>query len=475
MKKFLPLCLLLLCLIVFLPAAAEQETFESPVEVPVILKAYEAEPGQIYLEWSGSSSYYEVHVDGKNIKTVKATHHTFPLKSGTHEIQIFPVIRRESGHDTNVNLDVAGLVGFNVDLAMFGLTADDLTLGPASASVMLDYLPDTIFTSAAAHLSAKTDYTGCVVLSFEAPLPADEYQVKIQQGKDISYIRFSVDSADTASLITQSQSSVSIRLDPAFLKSGRCMVPEIGTKYKFSVLLRRYAENYLSGGVLPSVIHESKESKALSYKPVESWKQAPVITYASQTADGKITLRWEHDSCGADCSYVIYRVKKLGGLISQGKEKLARTKNHAYVLTDLEEGRYYIRVVPEYGGLEGEASKDANLLISNQWQNAPEIISRQTTPTDVLLSWICPEGIDRYHLTVQIPRHSLAGFINLSYETFFETDIDAVPGPMEYTYTYNNPYDKSKSPTLRIQLYGIRLTGEEEQYTDTAQSTVRLN
>ena len=217
--------------------------------------------------------------------------------------------------------------------------------------------------------------------------------------------------------------------------------------------MRKYARDYVSGERNQNIIHSSKQSGELTYKPVALWKTAPVITFASQTADGEITLQWDHDDNGIGCEYLVMKINKVFGVMT-GEEQLAKTNEHEYVIQDLTNGSYCINIVPVLGNEKGSYSGDANVEVKNDWVVAPELTCEQLEGNQIKLTWTAAENIEQYHITVFAgDSDSLLRFVDMDYKKIHEDNINAEAGTMEYLYTYD-----SDSVRLKFEVYGIHHT-----------------
>ena len=77
-----------------------------------------------------------------------------------------------------------------------------------------------------------------------------------------------------------------------------------------------------------------------------------MISFASQTADGQITLMWDHEDYGIGCEYIVMKINKVFGVMT-GEEELGRTTDHQYVVNELNNGGYCINIVPVLNGEKG--------------------------------------------------------------------------------------------------------------------------
>lgn len=444
---------------------------------PVITHAYEMTEGKLFLQWTGSAPVYQVYMDGESAASVIVTNAVIDIKKGTHAIYVYPINEDKTiNTQFDVGLSASKIAGnISIDLAALGLDPKDLTAGTPSAPLNIDYTPSAIFDAAPEQLVAVTDFDNHVSISFTDRYYADEYLLSVKLGKDTNYVKFNIHDETAQSLITRTNSTVTLLLDPAFLQSQECMVPELNEKYTFTVQLRKYAKNMLDGTAISTVIHESKQSKAYQYTPTAAWKTAPVITYASQTADGQITLNWTHDDNGLGCEYAILKIKKTLG-IKRGEEELAVTSDKSFVLNDLMNGDYYISVMPRLNGETGNAAEDKEVKLQNDWVVAPELSCEQIADNQIKLSWTSADKVETYHIIVSKgDNDSLLRFVSLDYSKYAEYDLAATPGAMEFIFTYNGEIDVEYGEKFKFEILGVRHTANgEEQKTASSTQTITL-
>lgn len=475
MKKILCiLAVLLLVPAVFCAGAAEEEDW---AKAPVITKAYEQSVGKIYIEWEGNAPLYQVFVDGNKVTDTPFNHQILNAGKGTHSIIVYPVYVTDIDSDTkfNINLDAFGLGGGNItlDLATLGLDPKEFTPGNPSRTLEIDYKPNQIMNARPERLSAVTDSQNRVVLSFEDPYVADEYLLTIKRGSNMSYVTFNTKGEAEKELISENGSMVSLILDPEFLRSHECFVPEIDGEYRFTVQFRKYATDYTTGEKEGSVVSDSKVSAELVYRLAPLWKTAPVITFASQTADGQLTVAWDHEDYGTGVEYAVMKINKVLG-IATGEERLGSTKGHEFVVRDLNNGGYCINIVPTLKGEKGSYSADANIEIKNEWVLAPTLSCEQLNGNQVRLTWKAPGNIEKYHITVyRGDNASLLRFVDLDFGKYAEFDVEAAEGDMEYIYTYDEPTDPENGIRLKFEIYGARsTTSGGEQHSAVSGKTI---
>jgi len=481
MKKWMRVFAIILCTVLattcFSFAAIAEETNEW-FTAPVLIKAYEQSAGKIYIEWEGNAPLYQIYVDGAKRADVTVSHLLLDITKGTHTIKIYPVNDEKTGADSKlgVNVEFAETigVGLDLDLAALGLDPKNLIPGYPSDDLYIDYKANPIIDGKAEKLSATTNPDNLVVLSFSDQFNADEYEIMIKKGNNANYVTYRTINEEDAALITKANSMVSILLDREFLAKQDCPIPDLDEEYKFSVLMRKYARDYVNGERIQTIIHSSKQSAEFAYKPIALWKTAPMITFASQTADGEITLQWEHDDYGVGCEYAVMQITKVLGVMT-GEVLLGKTNEHDFTIIDLTNGDYCINIVPVYGSEKGSYSADANISVKNEWVVSPELAYEQTGDKQITLKWKAPANIEQYHIVVYTgDNNSLLRFVDLDYSKYFETDVDASEGNMEYVFDYDKEIDPENGVKIKFEVYGLRHTGTgaEQKSAVSSQSLI---
>ncbi len=454
---------------------AGAESADNWAEAPVFTKAYEQSVGKIYIEWEGTAPVYQIYVDGNKVADVIVNHHVIDISKGAHSIMVYPVneIRdADTKLDLNIEAEVVG-GGLSLDLAALGLDPKRLTAGKPSETLNIDYKPSQIMNGTPDKLSAITDPEDRVVFSFADQYTADEYLIMIKHRNDINYLTYRIDGEQEQGLISKNNTMVSLVLDPAFLREQECMVPELNEEYRFAVQLRKFGSNMLNGEKEKSIILESKTSSELTYRVTAAWKEAPVVTFASQTADGQITLQWDHNDYGADCEYAVMKINKMLGVMT-GEEQLGTTKEHEFIVDDLTNGGYCINIVPMLNGEKGSYSADANIDLKNEWVVAPALSCEQIGSNQIKLTWKAPANIETYHITVFTGDNaSLLRFVDLDYSKYAEFDVPATEGDMEYLYTYDKEIDAENGVKMKFEIVGIRHTASGgEQKSAVSSKTI---
>lgn len=474
MKKLLTIIFVILLCTGTLAIGEEDDTWRT---APIITNAYELSSGKLYLEWEGYAPVYQVYMDGKSVTDVIVSNAVIDITKGTHTILVYPINEAKSA-DTKINIGSDNaLIGGNleVDLAILGLDPKNLTAGSPSAALNIDYTPNPILNAAPDELTATTDFDNVVQLSFVDRYYSDEYVVTIKVGKDTSYVKFSTSDEKTAPLINKNNDLVTLTLDPDYLRSQECMIPELDKEYKFSVQLRKYAQNYVNGESVTAAVHASKDSSNYPYTPVAAWKTAPVLSYASQTADGQLTLQWTHNDNSLGCEYVIMRVKKTLG-IKTGEEEVGVVTGTTFVLNDLMNGKYCYTVVPRLNNEIGAASEEVNIEITNDWVVAPILSCEQVGDTSIKLTWTAAANVDTYHITIYTgDSKSILRFVNLDFSKFSEHDLPATSGEMEFVFSYPNEIDPENGQKVKFEVYGIRYAANgDEQTTATTKQVFTI-
>ncbi len=445
--------------------------------MPIITHVYELSKEMFSVEWEGNAELYQVYVDGKKVSTVNYSIAYIDLKTGVHKIVVIPVKYESKNADTTFELNVGILdkaeVGGSIDLGALGIDPKDLVQGTPSKTFSINYTVSPLLSAVPEIVSAYTDFDDRVLLTFTDKYDSDVYRITIKSGKDVNYVEFDPSSADAAALINKTNSQVTIILDQEYLKSHRCFIPELDQKYSFFVKLQRYPDNYVDGKKENSGVLESKDSKAFDYTPYAAWKNAPEIIYASQTADGQVTLRWAHDDNGLGCEYKILRYDKVLG-IKTGETEIGKTSKTEFIIKDLMNGKYIYAIVPLYSREQGLVSEEASVEVKNNWVVAPALTCELGKDKQVILKWSSPENIESYHVVVYAGSGSLLRFINLDYKKYSEFDVQAKPGDMEYTFTYNGSIDPENGVKLKFEIYGVRhaTNGKEQKSATTTQTIV---
>ena len=471
MKKLL-LCIVLAFLVVFAATAFAEENKDWD-SAPVITVAYEMSIDKLYLEWEGNSLLYQVQMDGKKVMDVGQAKAIASIKKGTHTILVYPT-NSDKADKKAISASIDGVGSIGIDLSSLGIGGQDLTFGNASEPLHIDYNPNPILNAVPDKLSATTVAGDNVQLSFVDRYNSDEYLVTVKSGNDSNFVKFNA-CDDSVAFMSHEKAFSSVVLDSQYLASKNCMIPEMNEKYSFQVQLRKYAVNLVNNEKIMTVMLESKPSNWYSYTPIAAWKTAPLVTFASQIADGQVKIIWDHEDYGIGVVYSVVRANKTL-FVKTGEELIGETKEHEYVISDLTNGGYTFAVIPKYQGEAGPKSEDINLDVKNEWVTAPSVVCEPIGNNQVRISWTAPENIEKYHLAVFVgDSNSLLRFVDMDYKKVSEEDIASAAGAMEYTYTYDGASDSDAAIRLKFELYGIRHTQSgDEQKSAVSSVTVVL-
>lgn len=452
---------------------------------PVITKVYESGKEQIIVEWEGSADFYYVYLDGKKVATVNLNYAILNVKRGHHQLQILPIKLESKGTGSALGLEfslplpkvVSAFLGdeleasANIDLSALGVDPKNILQGMRSQIFTLNYNSSQIVDSVPEIVNAITDFNDNVVLTFIDKYDSDSYEISVKNGKDVTYVMYDRSTPTCAEWIDKSNSNVTIILDRNYLQSQGCMIPELNDKYSFTVRLGKRTLNLVTGEPEPTMLLGSKESKAFAYTPTAAWKTAPEITYASQTADGQVTLQWAHETNGLTCEYEVIRINRLLG-VKKGSDVLGKTKKHEFIVNDLMNEKISFEVVPVYAGERGDTSDEVSVEVANSWVAAPEFSCEELSGNRVRLTWIAASGVESYHIVVYAGSGSALRFVNLDYKKYIESDIPATVGTMEYVFEYEDELMTDNGVRLRFEMYAVRHTtsGKEQRSSVSKQS-----
>ena len=475
MKKCAVTLLLIMGLFLFFGFTALAETDDSWKEKPVITSVYESGNGQVIIEWTGSADLYEIYLDGNKKPTITTPldNAELSLKAGRHRFSVTPVHYQPRDVDTNVSFSFDGKIiggGGSLDLGALGIDPKDLLRGTSSDTFSFNYTVSPILSASPEIKDAATDSKDRVVLLFEDKYDSDIYIVSLMSGKDVNYVEYDLAAAEAAALVTKNNTSVSLILDRDYLKKQGCMLPQLGEEMSFKVMLYKHPINQVDREKVLSFTLESKESKAFGYTPVAAWKTAPVITYASQTADGQVTLRWEHDGAGSGCQYEVLMLdKKL--VVKKTETVLGTTSKNEFVVKDLMNGKFSFAVRPVSSTQQGESSSASVVEVKNDWVLAPSLACTAISGDRIRLNWTAAKGVESYHITVYSGSGSLLRYVNLDFNKYREFDVQAKDGDMEYIFTYGKDVVSENGVKLKFEIYGVKhaANGEEQKSAVSSQ------
>ena len=441
---------------------------------PSITSVYECSKEDFAIQWDGKADLYLVVVDGKGVETTKFKNAKIKLKSGQHTITILPMKKESRNIDPKFAIDISKIGGASIDLSALGIDPKNTLQGTESKPVKLNYTINPILNATPEITGAYTDFNDNVNLTFTDKYDSDVYTIYIKSGKDVIPTEFDRSSKDAAKLISTNNSTVTVTLDRDYLKEHEWMRPDLDRKYSFSVKLGKHPKNYVNDSDEPDSILNSKDSKFYDYTPYAAWKNAPEITYASQTADGEITIKWDHDDNGLGCEYKIVSPEKLL-VVKKGNKEIGKTTKKEFIVKDVMNGKHTFSVIPVLGKEDGISSEDQTVEVVNNWVVAPSLECSLNGSKKVLLKWDAPAEVNSYHVTVYAGSGSLLRFVNLDYKKYKEFDVACKPGKMEYTFTYDENIDSKDGVKLKFEIYATRKTEKgAEQKSTTSKQTITV-
>jgi len=472
MKRLINVCgiVIMLIIMVCFPVLAADDAWET---APSITNFYEHSKEKFVIQWDGKADQYLIIVDGKAVTTAKVKNAIINLKTGQHTIIVLPIKKVSKNADTRLAIDIGSYGGGSIDLGALGIDPKNTLQGTESEPFKINYSLDPVMNAAPEVTGAYTDSNDNVVLTFSDKYDSDVYTISIKSGKDVIPTVFDRSSKDAGKLISKNNTTVTVTLDKKYLEKNGWPFPELNQKYGFSVRLGKHPKNLVNGSEETSAIIESKDSKFFDYTPYAVWRNAPEITYASQTADGEITLKWNHDNNGLGCEYRIVSPDKLL-VVKKGVKEVGKTNKKEFVIKDLMNGKHTYSIIPVYGKEEGTSSDEKTIEVVNSWVAAPTLECSLKGSKEVLLKWNAPAEVDNYHVTVYAGSGSLLRFVNLDYKKFKEFDIACKPGNMEYTFTYDQNIDPENGTKLKFEIFATRKTekGAEQKSATSAQTII---
>ena len=463
--------ILALCLSLTIPVFADNNNDWD--EMPVITDIYELEKEKVYIEWDGNAKIYEVYVDQSKVDTVKIPSAIVKVKPGVHQIVIVPISFTSKDVSTKVEFEIANIAGASIDLGALGIDPKDQLRGNSSETFKLNYSVSPFLNSVPEVIGAYTDFDDNVLLTFTDKFDSDVYVVAVKNGKDVTNVEFKTTDKDAAKLIIKNNSTVTITLDKSYLKKQSCMIPELDKKYSFSVNLQKWPKNYVDGKKETDSVLVSKDSKYFDYTPYAAWKNAPEITYISQTADGQVTIRWDHEDNKLGCEYKVLKLDKVIG-IKKGTSEIGKTKEHEFVVEDLMNGKHSFAVVPCFSKEEGISSETVVAEVANNWVSAPALEYEIHKDNQIELKWKAAKGVESYHITVYAGSGSLLRFVNLDFKKYEEFDVEVTSDDMTYSYKLGNDLSSESGVKLRFEIYAVRhaANGKEQQSAVSKQTVV---
>ena len=445
-------------------------------EEPTFLSAHETGKDQFTIIWEGKAPVYIVKVDGTDKATVADNKATFKLDNGTHNLQIIPV-NRESGRD-----DIEGITGpisirtsYNFNLDKYHMKKDHLVAGQFSEEKEINYTAEKIYDASPDGLTSFLDLHGAIHLRFIDHFKSDRYIVSYRTGSDEYSVAFSRDDQESAKWISTTADLIEIVLDPDFLQSKRDPIIQPDKDYTFSVQLQKKPIDYMSNEKAEKTLLSSQRANT-SLKTTPVWKTAPVITFAEQTADGEVTIRWTHP--GAELGYqysVSLRSKAV--FITTGESELIKVNGTEAVLKGLQNGNYTLVVTPEVDGQKGTSSAEFTVVVNNNWSQAPEVVLSQIDSRTAKAEITHIFGIEEYHIKILCgDSGNLLKYVDLDYSVYGEYTVDAVSPVTEYTFVYEKEAKPTDEIKVKFEIYGIHHDEDGKTYhsaTRTAQITLK--
>ena len=455
--------------------AADEAVNADWTDMPVITSAHETGKDQFTITWEGKAPVYIVKIDGVEKTTVADNKATFKLEDGLHTAQIIP-INRETRRDDIQNIfgPIKIKTSINFSLDKYHMDKDHLVAGQFSDEIKIDYSGEKIYDASPASLRAAMDLQGAVYLTFTDPYGADGYQVRYKTGNEENGVNYSLSDEDTAKWITKDEDSVKIMLDSEYLQSKEFPAIQLNKDYSFSVLLQKNPTDHITAGKAENTLLVSK-STSTNLKTTPVWKDAPVITFSEQTADGEITIKWTHPAAELGSQYTVtLRNKAL--IITTGESELAKVTGTEAVIKNLQNGSYTMVVTPENEGEKGNSSAEFTVNVNNNWSQTPEVTVTQIDPKAAKVEISHVFGIEKYNIKVFCGnKENLLSIIDMDYSLYGEYVVDAVSPVTEYTFVYDKEDQSTDELKVKFEIYGIHLSEDgKEQNSATKIEQITL-
>ena len=452
--------------------AADEKVNADWTDKPVILSAQETGKDQFTVTWEGKAPVYIVMVDGTEKTVVADTKASFKLDNGLHTIQIIP-INRETKRDDIQNITGPITIKSNVNfLDMYHMKRDHLVAGLFSEEHKFTYSAEKIYDSSPMNLKAAMDLQGAIHLTFTDSIDADAYLVSYKTGNEEYSVTY--DKADEASAkwITTEDDSVLIIIDSEFLQSKNCPAIQPDKDYSFFATLQKIPVNYIEEKSADKALLSSRKAN-VNLKTTPVWKEAPVITFGEQTADGEITIKWTHPAAELGCQYVI-SLRNKAVFITTGESDLVKVEGSEAVIKNLQNGNYTLVVTPENEGNKGISSAEFSIAVNNNWSQAPEVTLTQIDSRTAKVEITHIYGIDSYNIKVSCGNTAnILSFVDLDYSLYGEYTVDAVSPVTEYTFLYEKEASPSDEIKVKFEIYGIH-TGEDGSAQQSATKTEQI-
>ncbi len=454
--------------------AADEKVNADWTEKPIILSAYETGKDQFTVTWKGKAPVYIVMVDGMEKTVVADTKVSFKLDSGLHTIQIIPINRNAKRDDIQ---NVAGPITIKTNvnfLDMYHMKRDNLVAGLFSEELTINYSAEKIYDASPMNLKAAMDLHGAIQLSFADSVGADSYLVSYKTGNEENYVTFDKADEKTAKWISTDGDSVRIIIDSEYLQSKNCPIIQPDKDYSFSVLLQRKPIDYAIEGKTNNYFLSSRKT-SINLKTTPVWKDAPIITYGDQTADGEITIKWSHPAVELGCQYVV-SLRNKAVFITTGESELIKAEGSEAVIKNLQNGNYTLVVTPENDGIKGTSSAEFTVVVNNNWSQAPEVVLTQVDSRTAKVEITHIYGIESYRIKVSCGNTAnILSFVDLDYSLYGEYTVDAASPVTEYTFVYEKDANPSDQIKVKFEIYGIHKAEDDtEQHSSTKTEQITL-
>ena len=456
--------------------AADASVNADWTETPVLMSAHETGKDQFTITWTGKAPVYVIRVDGSEKMVVADTKATFKLENGLHTIQVVPINRETKRDDIpNISGPIKIKTSVNFNLGVYNMDKEHLVAGQFSEELKVEYIAETIYDKLPSNLKAAIDLNGAVHLSFSDLISADEYVVTYKSGNEEHSIKYSKESESSAEWLTEDADSIQIVLDSGFMQKNGAPVIQPDKDYTFSVLPLKKPLDYIAMKKDDQALLASKNA-SVNLKTTPVWKEAPIITYAEQTADGEITVRWNHPASMLGCQYVV-SLRNKAVFITTGESELIRGEGTEAVIKNLQNGNYTLVVTPENDSIKGTSSAEITVSVNNNWSQAPEVVLTQVDSRTAKVEITHIYGVQSYNIKVSCGNNaSLLRFVDLDYSLYDEYSIEATSPVTEFVSKYEKESKPEDEIKVKFEIFGIHNSEDgvvQNSATKTAQITLR--
>ena len=453
--------------------AADSSVNADWTEKPIIQTAYEIGKDQFKVKWEGKAPAYVVRVDGAEKTVVDKKEATFKLENGLHSVQIVPInreTRRDDIPDISGPITIKTNPSFN--LGLYNMQKEHLVAGVFSDEIRFNYAAEKIYDSAPGNMKAAVDLQGAVHVSFTDPIGADAYIVSYKTDNQEYAVSYDCSDETSAKWIAKNGGNILIILDTEYLQSMNKPAIQPDKDYSFSVVLQKNPVDYVTKDKLTDTTLKSRGAN-VNLKTTPVWKEAPVITFGEQTADGEITLRWDHPAVDLGCSYSV-SLRNKAVFITTGESELTKINGAEAVIRNLQNGSYTLVVTPENEGIKGNSSAEFTVVVNNNWSQAPEVALTQIDSRTAKVEITHIFGIDAYQIKVSCGNTAnILSFVNLDYSLYGEYTVDAVSPVTEYTFIYEKEAKETDEIKVKFDIYGIH-NSEDGTAHNSATKTVQI-